>query len=57
MKNLLKFIQALGIAVTGVGLVAGITRDSMGDEYLYASIGIALFFIARYAETRMFPSA
>ncbi len=54
MKNLLKFVQALGIAVTGVGLVAGVARDSMGDEYLYASIGIGLFFIARYVETRMF---
>ncbi|MBS1902154.1 MAG: hypothetical protein JSS75_00430 [Bacteroidetes bacterium] len=54
MKNLLKFVQALGIAVTGVGLVSGIARDSMGDEYLYASIGIGLFFIARFVETRMF---
>lgn len=53
MKNLLKFIEALGIAVTGVGLVAGVMRDSMGDEYLYASIGIALFFIARYVETHL----
>jgi hypothetical protein len=55
MKTTLKFIQALGIAVTGLGLVAGIARDSMGDEYMYASAGIALFFIARFVETRMFP--
>lgn len=54
MKFILKFIEALGIAVTGVGLVAGITRDSMGDEYMYASIGIAVFFIARFVETRMY---
>lgn len=56
MKNALKFIQALGIAVTGLGLVSGIVRNSMGDEYMYASIGIALFFIARFVETRMFTS-
>lgn len=55
MKNVLKFLEAIGIAVTGVGLVAGVMRNSMGDEYLYASIGISLFFIARYTETRMFP--
>ncbi len=55
MKSVLKFIEALGIAITGVGLVAGVARDSMSDEYLYASIGIAIFFIARYTETRMFP--
>ncbi|HYM19550.1 MAG TPA: hypothetical protein VEW28_00945 [Candidatus Kapabacteria bacterium] len=54
MKYFLKFTQALGIAVTGLGLAAGIARNSMGEEYMYASAGIALFFIARFVETRMF---
>ena len=54
MKSFLKFMQALGIAVTGLGLVAGVMRNSMGEEYLYTSIGIALFFIARYVESRQY---
>jgi hypothetical protein len=53
MKYFLKFMQALGIAMTGLGLVAGVIRNSMGEEYMYAGIGIALFFIARYVETRV----
>jgi hypothetical protein len=53
VRNLLKFVQALGIAVTGLGLVFGIVRGSEGDEFLYASIGIALFFIARFVENRI----
>ena len=53
MHNLVKFIQALGIATCGIGLVAGIVKESMGEEYMYAGIGILIFSIARYAETRM----
>ena len=53
MHNLLKFIQALGIATCGIGLVAGIVRNSMGEEYMYAGIGILVFYIARYVETRV----
>ena len=49
-------MQALGIAVTGLGLVAGVIRNSMGEEYMYASIGIGLFFIARYVEARQYPN-
>ena len=46
-------MQALGIAITGLGLVAGVIRNSMGEEYMYAALGIAIFFIARYVETRV----
>lgn len=53
MHNLLKFIQALGIAACGVALVAGIVRNSMGEEYMYATLGILVFYIARYVETRI----
>jgi len=53
MKTLLKGLQALGIAVTGVGLTMGIVSGAMGKEFLYAGIGIMLFYIARFAETRM----
>jgi hypothetical protein len=53
MYNFTKFMQAIGIATTGVGLVAGIVRDSMGDEYMYAGIGILIFSIARYVESRL----
>jgi hypothetical protein len=53
MRNMLKAMQALGIAVTGVGLTMGIVSGSMGKEFLYAGIGIMLFYIARFAETRM----
>jgi hypothetical protein len=46
-------MQALGIAVTGVGLMLGITRGSMGNEFLYAGVGMLLFYVARFVETRM----
>ena len=55
MKTTLKAMQALGIAVTGLGLTMGIVSNSMGKEYMYAGLGIILFYIARYAETRMQP--
>lgn len=49
-------MQALGIAVTGVGLMLGIAHGSMGNEFIYAGIGMALFYIARFVETRMPPT-
>jgi hypothetical protein len=55
MLIFLKFMQGIGIATTGVGLVAGVMRDSMGEEYMYAGIGIMIFYMARYVETRMTP--
>ena len=53
MRNLLKFLQALGIAVTGVGLTLGIVKGSEGDEFLYAGIGVMLFMISRFVESRL----
>jgi hypothetical protein len=55
MKTFLKVMQALGIAITGTGLMLGIAHDSMGEEYLYALIGIVIFYIARYVESRLQP--
>ncbi len=55
MRLFLKGLEALGIATTGVGLMLGVARNSMGDEYLYAGLGIAVFYAARYVETRMPP--
>ena len=55
MKVFLKVMQALGIAVTGTGLMLGIAHDSMGEEYMYAMLGIGVFYIARFVETRMGP--
>ena len=46
-------MQALGIAVTAVGLMFGIARGSMGDEFLYGGIGIALFYMARFVDSRL----
>lgn len=53
MKIFLKIMQALGIAVTGTGLMLGIAHDSMGEEYMYALIGIGIFYIARFVESRV----
>ena len=52
MKTFLKIMQALGIAVTGTGLMLGIAHDSMGEEYMYALIGVVVFYVPRYVETR-----
>ena len=56
MRTLIKCIEALGIATTGVGLTLGIVRNSMGDEYMYAIVGIIVFYAARYVETKMPPT-
>lgn len=53
MRTFLKIIQALGIAITGTGLMLGIAHDSTGEEYMYALAGIGIFFIARFVETRI----
>jgi len=55
MNVFLKSMQALGIAITGTGLMLGIAHDSMGEEYLYALIGIVIFSIARFIESRTQP--
>jgi hypothetical protein len=55
MAMFLKFMQALGIATMGLSLIAGIVRNSMGEEYMYAGIGMLIFYIARYVETRVTP--
>ena len=52
MKVFLKILQALGIAITGTGLMLGIAHNSMGEEYMYALIGIVIFYVARFVETR-----
>jgi hypothetical protein len=53
MRTFLKIMQALGIAITGTGLMLGIAHDSMGEEYMYALIGVILFYVARFVETRV----
>jgi len=44
-----KILQAIGIAETMIGLVAGL-QGSMGKEMLFAGIGIALFIVGRTIE-------
>ena len=49
MFILAKLLQALGIAETLVGLVAGI-QGSMRGEMLFAGVGIVLFIVGRQLE-------
>jgi hypothetical protein len=53
MRLLLKALQALGIAVTGYGLMMGVAAQKIGQEYLYAIVGIVLFYVARFVEVRL----
>ncbi len=49
MITLGKFLQALGIAETMIGLIAGL-QGSMGKEMLFAGVGIAVFVTGRFIE-------
>lgn len=44
-----KILQAIGIAETMIGLIAGL-QGSMGKEMLYVGIGIGVFIIGRFTE-------
>lgn len=44
-----KILQAIGIAETMIGLIAGL-QGSMGKEMLFAGIGISVFIIGRFIE-------
>lgn len=44
-----KILQAIGIAETMIGLIAGL-QGSMGREMLYAGIGIGVFIVGRFVE-------
>ena len=44
-----KFLQALGIAETLIGLIAGL-QGSMGKEMLFVGIGILIFITGRWVE-------
>ncbi len=44
-----KILQAIGIAETMIGLIAGL-QGSMGKEMLYTGIGIGVFIIGRFTE-------
>ncbi|CUT01066.1 hypothetical protein [Candidatus Chrysopegis kryptomonas] len=44
-----KILQALGIAETMIGLIAGL-QGSMRNEMLFAGIGIVMFIIGRFVE-------
>ncbi len=44
-----KILQAIGIAETMIGLIAGL-QGSMGKEMLYAGIGIIVFVVGRFIE-------
>ncbi len=44
-----KILQAIGIAETMIGLIAGL-QGSMGKEMLYTGIGIIIFIIGRFIE-------
>jgi di/tricarboxylate transporter len=44
-----KFLQAIGIAETLIGLIAGL-QGSMGKEMLFVGIGIFVFIIGRWVE-------
>lgn len=51
MMTIGKILQAIGIAETMIGLVAGL-QGSMSKEMLFAGIGISLFIIGRFIEKR-----
>lgn len=51
MITLGKFLQAIGIAETMIGLIAGL-QGSMSREMLFAGVGIFLFAVGRFIEKR-----
>jgi hypothetical protein len=50
---LAKFLQALGFADVGYALLVGLTEEqSMGKELLLLGIGVVVFSLGRYLETK-----
>lgn len=45
MGILVKGIQLLGMALTGVGLIYGIAENDMTHEFLFLGFGILVFLI------------
>jgi hypothetical protein len=53
MFYLAKFLQAIGFADVGYALFIGITNEDLGREYRLALIGIVIFYVGRFIETRV----
>ena len=50
---LAKILQALGIAYVGYALLVGLTEEnSMGEELRQLAVGVVVFYLGRYIETR-----
>jgi hypothetical protein len=50
---LAKFLQALGFADVGYALLVGVTEEhGMGKELLLLGIGVVVFSLGRYLETK-----
>jgi hypothetical protein len=50
---LAKFLQALGFADVGYALLVGLTEErSMGKELLLLGVGVVVFSLGRYLETK-----
>lgn len=50
---LAKILQALGIADVGYALFVGLTEEkSMGKELWLLGIGVVVFYLGRFLETR-----
>ncbi len=53
MFYLAKILQALGIADVGYALFVGLTEEkSMGKELWLLGIGVVVFYLGRFLETR-----
>ena len=53
MFYLAKTLQALGIADVGYALFVGLTEEkSMGKELWLLGIGVVVFYLGRFLETR-----
>ncbi len=53
MLYLAKLLQAIGFADVGYALVIGISNEDLAREYRLALIGIVIFYIGRFIETRV----
>ncbi len=52
MTRYAKFIQLLGIVLTGIGLIYGIMENDMRMEFMFLGTGLAVFGVGFLMERR-----
>lgn len=48
-----KALQIIGMIEVLVGIIIGISQDDLGAEYKFALVGVAIFLVGRFLESKL----